>query len=131
MAIGVVSVLALALVLVLATVQVCRDWALIDRTTGSRQGYRDWFFGWRSGSWYQESALETFMRSKHPADLRPDWVSYQGTGRNVFGGAMLHGHGRPGPILFLKPDVLAEYCRRASDTEKRRVIANFPLASRR
>ncbi len=35
------------------------------------------------------------MRSNHPAEFRQDWVSYAGTGRNIFGGATLYGHGRP------------------------------------
>jgi hypothetical protein len=114
-----------ALALVLPAVQVCRDWAFIDRNTGSRKGYRDWFLGWRTSSWYQESVIEAFMRSNYPAEFRQDWVSFAGTGRNVFGGATLHGHGRPGPIVLLKPEVIADYCRSASETEMRRLYALF------
>ena len=121
--VGLLVVVALALVL--PAVQVCRDWAFVDRNTGSRKGYRDWFLGWRTSSWYQESAIETFMRSNHPAEFRQDWVSYAGTGRNIFGGATLHGHGRPGPIVLLKPEVVADYCRSASETEKRRLYDVF------
>jgi hypothetical protein len=117
--VGLLVVVALALVL--PAVQVCRDWAFVDRNTGSRKGYRDWFSGWRTSSWYQESAIEAFMRSSYPSDFRQDWVSYAGTGRNIFGGTTLHGHGRPGPILLLKPEVIADYCRSASETEKRRI----------
>ena len=115
----------ITLALVLPAVQVCRDWAFIDRNTGSRKGYRDWIFGWRSGSWYQESTLEAFMRSKHPAELHQEWVSYAGTGRNVFGGAILHGHGRPGPIILLKPEIVDDYCLSASDEEKRHLYDLF------
>lgn len=120
---GLVVVVALALVL--PAVQVCRDWAFIDRNTGSRKGYRDWLFGWRTGSWYQESAIEAFMRSNHPGEFRQDWVSYAGTGRNVFGGATLSGHGRPGLIVLLKAEAIADYCRSASETEKRRLYDVF------
>jgi len=113
---------------VLPAVQVCRDWAFIDRNTGSRKGYRDWSFGWQSGSWYQESAIEAFMRSNHPAEYRQDWVSYAGTGRNIFGGATLRGLGRPGPIILLNPELIGDYCRSASETEKRRLYDAFASA---
>jgi len=92
--------------LLLPAVQVCRDWAFIDRNTGSRKGYRDWSLGWRSGSWYRESAIEAFMRSRHRAEFQQDWVSYAGTGRTIFGGAILAGHGRPGPIVLLKTEAI-------------------------
>ena len=114
-----------ALALVLPAVQVCRDWAFIDQNRGSRKGYRDWSLGWRSRSWYQESALETFMRSKHPAGFRQEWVSYAGTGRNLFGGATLHGHGRPSRIILLKPDAIDDYCGQASEAEKKRLYDVF------
>ena len=61
------------------------------------------------------------MRSKHPEAFHQKWVSYAGTGRNVFGQAMLYGHGRPGPILLLKPEVIDAYCGHASETAKRRL----------
>jgi hypothetical protein len=114
-----------ALALVLPAVQVCRDWAFIDQNTGSRKGYRDWFFGWRTGSWYRESVLETFMRSRHPGEFQQKWVSYAGTGRNIFGAGMLAGHGRPSRIILLKPEVIDDYCSRASEPEKRRLYDVF------
>jgi hypothetical protein len=110
-----------ATALVLPAVQVCRDWAFIDLNTGSRKGYREWAPGWLSGSWYQESAIEAFMRSEHPSELRQEWVSYVGTGRNIFGGATVKGHGRPGPVLSLTPETIDEYCKAVSKPEKRRV----------
>ena len=110
-----------ALVVVLPAVQVCRDWAFIDRNTGSRKGHRDWSLGWRTGSWYRTSALEVFMRSNHPAELQQQWVSYAGTGRNIFGAAMLHGHGRPGPIFLLRPEAIDGYCQAISQDAKRRL----------
>lgn len=61
------------------------------------------------------------MRSRHPADLQQEWVSYLGTGRNILGRAVLFGHGRPGPVVLLKSEAIDDYCRRASDLEKRRL----------
>jgi len=121
--VGLIGVVVLALVL--PAVQVCRDWAFVDRNTGSRKGYREWSLGWRSGSWYQESALEVFMRSNYPTEFRQDWVSYAGTGRNIFGGATLYGHGQPGPIVLLRPEAVDDYCRVASQIEKRRLYDVF------
>jgi hypothetical protein len=118
-------IVIVAMALVLPAVQVCRDWAFIDRNTGSRKGYRDWFLGWRSGSWYRESAIEAFMRSSHPGEFQQDWVSYAGTGRNIFGGATLSGHGRPGPIVLLNTEAIDDYFRRVSDTERRRLYDVF------
>ena len=121
--VGVIVIVVMALVL--PAVQVCRDWAFIDRNTGSRKGYRDWSLGWRSGSWYRESAIEAFMRSQHPTGFQHDWVSYAGTGRNIFGSAILAGHGRPGRIVLLKPEIIDGYCQTASQSEKRRLYDVF------
>ena len=65
------------------------------------------------------------MRSNYPAGFQQDWVSYAGTGRNIFGGATLYGHGRPGPILLLKPEAIDDYFHVASQTEKRRLYDVF------
>jgi len=123
--IGVGMVVLVAIGLLLPTIQVCRDWAFIDRNTGSRKGYRAWLLGWRSGSWYKESVIEAIMRSEHHGEFQQDWVSYAGTGRNIFGRAILFGHGRPGPILALKPEAIDGYCRAASASEKRRLYDVF------
>jgi hypothetical protein len=117
----IVLVIIFVLGLILPAVQVCRDWAYIDCNTGSRKGYRAWFFGLQTGSWYQESAIERFMRANHPEEFRQDWVSYAGTGRNVFGWAVLRGHGRPEPILSIDLKSLERYCSQASPSEVRRL----------
>ena len=123
----IVGLVALALALVLFTVEACRDCAFIDQNTGARKGYREWFFGARTGSWYRESALETFMRTRHPGEFRQQWVSYAGTGRNVFGRRILAAHGRPGPIVSFPSEMIDDYCRQASETEKRRLYDVFSL----
>lgn len=105
--------------LVLPAVQVCRDWAFIDRHTGSRKGYREWPLGWRTGQWYNESAIEQFMRFHYPAEFQQDWVSYAGTGRNIFGRGILSGHGRPGRILQPEPEWIRDFCTGRSDSELR------------
>ncbi len=117
--------LTVVLILTLPAVTVCRDWAFMDRNTGSRHGYREWITGHRTGEWYQASVLETFMRAKHPGKFRQDWVSYAGTGRDVFGFANFFGHGYPGPILSILPNGIDAYCGQIADDEKLRIYEVF------
>lgn len=119
-----------ALALLLPILQVCRDWAFIDQNTGARQGYREWVWGSRTGLWYRTSALETFMRASYPGEFRQQWVSCAGTGRNVFGFATMYGHGSPGPVIALLPEVIDDYCNLASDDEKRRLYDVFSSGQR-
>ncbi len=90
-------------------VQVYRDWAFICENTGSRKGYRQWCIGLRSGHWYHESRLEQFMRQEHSSDLRNCWTSYAGTGKSVFGTAILYSHESPGPIINIPEELLDWY----------------------
>lgn len=78
-----------------------REWAYICVNTGSRKGYTEWLTGKRTKEWYWESPLEAFIKAKHADILKHDWVSYAGTGKNIFGMTGLFGHGRPGPIYDL------------------------------
>jgi len=65
------------------------------------------------------------MRAKYPGEFRQQWISYAGTGRNIFGQGMLYGHGRPGRIILLQPEAIGDYCVQASETEKRRLYDVF------
>ncbi len=99
---------ALLLVLFFFTVTTVayRDWSFICENTGSRKGYRQWCFGLKTGHWYQPTSVEMFITKESPATLQHRWTSYAGTGKNIFGGKLLHGHGRPGVILQVPPDCL-------------------------
>jgi hypothetical protein len=119
------AVAAGALILVVPGIRIYTDRAFVDVNTGSRKGHREWFTGWRSGEWYQESAVEAFMRASHPEEMRQKWVSYAGTGRNILGSAISHGHGRPGPIVFLKPEQIANHCSRLTAAEKHDLYATL------
>ena len=35
-----------------------RDWSFICENTGSRKGYREWFFGTRTQHWQSQSSVE-------------------------------------------------------------------------
>ncbi|MHC4641103.1 MAG: hypothetical protein ACYS32_05615 [Planctomycetota bacterium] len=103
---------------------VYRDWAFICENTGSRKGNREWFMGLKTGHWYKESKLEEFMETNYPDDLSYRWVSYEGTGRNIFGTAVLYGHGRP-ELVHLPYKVLNRYVEHIDDKEKRRLYDVF------
>jgi hypothetical protein len=86
-----------------------REVALISENTGSRKGYREWFFGLRTRHWYKQAAVEEFVRARHPIGFEQHWISYAGTGYNLYGRKVLFGHFRPGPILTVPVDVLNEW----------------------
>ena len=109
-------VLAFAIFFAGSVVEICRDWAFVCEYTGSRQGYREWLFGVRTGAWYRESALEAFLRAEYPGELDHKWTSYMGTGRGLL--VKSFGHGHPGPILQLSLETLASYDRIATKLEK-------------
>ena len=106
--------------------QMCRDWALVCETTGSHQGYRQWFTGHRTGQWYEKSHLEEFMEQQYPAELEHRWVSYSGTGRNILGQAILFGHGRPNDTLSFCIGPLSTVMWTASTT---RASGHFTMSS--
>lgn len=114
----------------LGSVQAYRDRAFICENTGSSRGHREWLFEIETGHWYEKSALEDFMLDKYPDNLKHRWTSYRGTGKNIFGQALLRGHGRPGAALSMKSiledwiqknepeDILALYELLASDIDQ-------------
>ncbi len=124
----VLSAAAAACLLILLPLSVCRDWAFICQNTGSRKGYREWFFGAQTGHWYRQSELELFMATRHPTLLRHKWTSYAGTGKNILGIPVLHGHGRPGPIVLLSPDLLDEHVHHLDEATKKALYDAFASA---
>lgn len=96
-----------------------RDWAFICENTGSRKGYREWFFGLQTRHWDNPSAIETFMEDKFPDTLEHRWTSYAGTGRNVFGVKFLYGHSRPGPVIYVSQDMLDKWFTQLADDQKK------------
>jgi len=111
--------------LVLSAFEVYEDCAYICKNTGSRKGYRQWFFGAETGRWYHESELEEFMRANYSTQLQEDWVSYMGTGKNVFGVSMSFGHERPGPIMHADSERLDTYVRSLDDAGKKSLYELF------
>jgi hypothetical protein len=101
--------MAVALVMALFGVQVCRDWAFVCENTGSHKGYRQWCFGAKTGHWHRKSPLDAFVEVQEPEALVHRWTSYSGTGKNAFGRPILFGHGRPGAILKLNHSIQREW----------------------
>lgn len=94
------------------------DRGFICENTGSRMGYREWPFGIRTNEWYRESQLERFIKNSHPEVFEHRWTSYSGRGSSLIPGTVMNGHGRPGPILFLRPEMLDEWIKDSSDHER-------------
>jgi hypothetical protein len=106
------------------------DRAYICENTGSRKGYREWFFGAHTNLWYRKSELERFMEVAHPNLLKHRWTSYMGNGRSLIPFLVSRGHGRPGPILFLDSELLMSmfpHCRTFSELN---CIRPFPTPIR-
>ena len=121
----IIIILVVAVILFsLSCLPVYRDWANICEKTGSRKGNREWFMGLKTGYWYKESKLEGFMKTNYPDDLSYRWMSYEGTGRNIFGMAVLRGHGYP-ELARLPYKVLNRYVENVDDKEKRRLYDVF------
>jgi hypothetical protein len=110
------TIISLATIVVLIGVPIYRDWAFVCENTGSRKGYRQWVFGLKTGHWYERSPMEDFIQSEAPYAFVHRWTSYAGTGKNVFGKAILFGHGRPGAIMTLDHEVLRKWIRK-NDSE--------------
>jgi hypothetical protein len=113
------TVAALALLFISVTFVCYRDWAFLCENTGSHMGYREWWFGLRTKPWHQRSAVEAYIQENYPDELAHRWTSYAGTGKNIYGGKLLHGHGRPGPLKHLKLDHLNRSFTAMSDTDKK------------
>ena len=94
------------------------DRAYICEDTGSRKGFREWFYGAKTNVWYQESELECFLESDHPEMLRHRWTSYGGTGRSLIPFLTRRGHGRPGLILTPTRDMLDGYVQSLSSEQR-------------
>jgi len=118
------KIIFIAIVILLAvfaslTFVAYRDWAFLSETTGSRKGYRQWFFGLKTGHWYQRSNVETFIQAKFPNELQHRWTSYAGTGKNIYGARLLYGHGMPGPVRNLPLDFLDRWFDPLPESEKK------------
>ena len=115
--------------LLIPVAEVRHDLAFKCENTGSEYGYTVCLGMFRKEVWNKTSALEAFIRQRYPSEFTNRWVSYAGTGRNVFGRAVLYGHGRPA-LVHLKTEVLDAYTRDLSDDEKKKLYDFLRTASR-
>jgi hypothetical protein len=89
-----VFLVALVTLIVVVGFKAYTEFAYVCENTGSRKGHREWFFGRKTHVWYYRSPLELFMQQTHPEHLEHRWMSYAGTGKNLFGQSMSYGHGK-------------------------------------
>jgi len=91
--------------------------AFICENTGSRKGHKVTLWLFKTREWYTESALETFMRTTYPAELRHRWVSFRGDGYNIVGDLVIRAHGAP--LLQLAPDSINDYMAHLDNGKKK------------
>ena len=88
--IGIGIIAFLAFLYFLGTFQAYRDWVFICENTASTKGHTEWFFGKETFQWYEKSVFEDFLRENYPdVNIEHRWTSIAGTGRNIFGRALL------------------------------------------
>ena len=99
------------------------DSAFICANTGSRHTYSDWLVFIRTNDKFSESPIESYL-AKSGKTWEHRWISYAGTGKNVFGKSISWGHGSPGSILDFQPYIY-DYVAKLSDEEKERIYHAF------
>ncbi len=113
-----ILVIGIVLFCFLLTFQAYRGWVFICENTGSYKGHTEWFFGKQTGFWCKKSVLENFITENYPdIIIEHHWTSCAGTGRNIFGMAMLFGHGQPGAIMSIPPEVLEDWVQMSEPDE--------------
>lgn len=104
--------------------EVRTDHGFICRDTLSLHQYTEWIGGFRTGDHYTISPLQSFLEKTDPAAVTHDWVSFNGTSKNLLGQSMMFAHGDPGSIMLLRPwmyPVIAGL----SDSEKTELITTL------
>lgn len=95
---------AATILFILFSVPIRIEYGLVSAGTGSRHEYTQWLLLLRSNERYTESPIETYLRESNQK-FEHRWISYAGTGRNIFGMAVARSHGSPGAILDFSPYV--------------------------
>ena len=123
---------AVTLFFILFSFPVRTDYGLISANTGSRHEYSQWLGFLRTNERYIESPIEAYLHESE-RQLDDRWVSYAGTGRNIFGMAVIRSHGSPGAVLdfsphlfdyarTLTPEVKGDIARELSSGDERKII---------
>ncbi len=114
----------LVLLYIVTGIEAYYDRAFICENTGSRKGYREWFWGLQTGQWYEQSTLEAFMQDNYPDVLEHRWTRYEGWGNNLIGMRISDGHGRPGPIMQFPEGMLEDWMQKSQPEE---ILALYEL----
>ncbi|MHC4773387.1 MAG: hypothetical protein ACYS8S_07440 [Planctomycetota bacterium] len=116
--IGIGIVAFLVLLYFLGTFQAYRGWVYICENTGSYKGHIEWFFGKQTSHRYEKSVLEGFIQENYPdIQIEHRWTSCAGTGCNIFGQPLLFGHGQPGAIMSIPPEMLEKWVQTSEPEE--------------
>lgn len=113
--------IALALIVFLLIAPIKTERGLICRHTLSKHEYTEWLGLFRSNEHYTRSPIEAYLEKTRPESITHNWVSYKGTGKNIFGASMIFSHGRPGEILQLDRYALP-YLQTLTDKQKDDIV---------
>lgn len=91
---------AILLTFHLLTGSVSRDVGYHCDFTGSTKSWTKWPLWIRTDEFYETSPIEEFLAKNRPDLIEHKWVSYEGTGKNIFGEPVFFGHGRPNALLL-------------------------------
>lgn len=93
----------------LLTGSVSRDMGYHCDFTGSTKSWTKWPLGIRTDYNYETSPIENFLATNRPGLIEHKWVSYSGTGKNIFGKPVFWGHGSPNALLLFPRTYLQFY----------------------
>jgi hypothetical protein len=89
----------------------------IDIYSGSTKGHVRLFTGHVINEWENESELHKRLMAIKDISIQEKYISYNGTGKNVYGGNISFAHGNPGIALDLRMDFMNDYVKKATDSE--------------
>ncbi len=98
-----------------------KEYGYVCLNTASRKTHTTWVELFRASATYEKSPIEEYLESEK-ADWRHDWVSYNGTGKNIFGMSISWGHGRPGAVSEMHPEIFP-FIRSLSDSQKEEIYS--------
>ena len=124
-----VVILAIVILLILMlgpSTPVFHEHFYICTHTGSRRGYRKWFWGKKTRHWRDESRLASFMQKHHPGEFDHKWTWYSAGGVDCFGRDVSVACRNPGPMrLIAGHGVLDGYVDRLADPERKALYDLF------
>lgn len=118
---SIIVLIILTVVIISLGFELYRDMAWVCAGCKSCKSAIHWRFGFVTSEESQTSPLEEWM-IEHEVVQEHDWRHINGTGRNIYGSALSHRHGKSPPVRSFPPECMSEYVNSASDADVRKLI---------